>query len=77
MKKTFPYIVLIAALSLAGIAAYYSVFGLSKLFSAKATAVIIMASALEISKLVTATFLHRFWNKISILLKIYLTSSLD
>ena len=75
MKKTFPYIVLIAALSLAGIAAYYSVFGLSKLFSAKATAVIIMASALEISKLVTATFLHRFWNKISILLKIYLTSA--
>jgi len=75
MKKTFPYIVLIAALSLAGIAAYYSVFGLSKLFSAKATAVIIMASALEISKLVTATFLHRFWNKISILLKTYLTSA--
>ena len=75
MKKTFPYIVLLAALSLAGIAAYYSVFGLSKLFSAKATAVIIMASALEISKLVTATFLHRFWNKISILLKIYLTSA--
>jgi len=75
MKKTFPYIVLIAALSLAGIAAYYSVFGLSKLFSAKATAVIIMASALEISKLVTATFLHRFWNKISVLLKTYLTSA--
>ena len=75
MKKTFPYIILTAALSLAGIAAYYSVFGLSKLFSAQAAAVIIMASALEVSKLITATFLHRFWNKINILLKTYLTAA--
>ena len=38
-QKIFPYIVLIAALCLAASAAYYSVFGISKLFSAQAVAV--------------------------------------
>jgi hypothetical protein len=73
MNKLFPYVVLISALSLASCAAYYSVYGLSKLFSAQATAVIIMASILEAAKLVTATYLHRFWKKINVLLKSYLT----
>ena len=58
---------------MAGCAAYYSVYGLSKLFSAQAFAVIIMASILEASKLVTATYLHRYWKKLNILLKSYLT----
>lgn len=73
MKKYFPYLVLISALALAVCAAYYSVYGLSKLFSAQAFAVIIMASILEGSKLVTATYLHRYWKKLNILLKSYLT----
>jgi hypothetical protein len=73
MNKYFPYLVLISALSLAGCAAYYSVYGLSKLFSAQATAVIIMASILEVAKLITATYLHRFWKKVNVLLKSYLT----
>ena len=73
--KLFPYIVLIAALALACSAAYYSVFGLSKLFSAQAIAVIIMAGTLEASKLIAATYLHRYWKKINILLKTYLTTA--
>ncbi len=77
MKKTFPYIVLLASLSLASCAAYYSVFGLSKLFSAQAIAVIIMCSILEASKLITATYLHRYAKKISLLLKTYLTSNIN
>ena len=75
MKKIFAYIVLVSALSLAGCAAYYSVFGISKLFAAQAFAVAIMASILEVSKLVAATYLHRYWKKINILLKGYLTSA--
>ena len=75
MKKIFAYIVLASALSLAGCAAYYSVFGISKLFAAQAFAVAIMASILEVSKLVAATYLHRYWKKINILLKGYLTSA--
>jgi|TARA_R110000772_G_scaffold117230_1_gene222571 hypothetical protein len=76
VNRIFPYIVLAAALSLAGTAAYYSVFGLSKLFSAQATAVIIMASILEASKLITASYLHRQWKSISILLKTYLITAM-
>lgn len=76
MNRIFPYVVLLASLSLAGTAAYYSVFGLSKLFSAQATAVIIMASILEISKLITASYVHRFWKVTHWLSKLYLTTAL-
>ena len=75
MNKTFVYTVLLIALSLAVSAAYYSVFGISKLFSAQAVAVAIMAGTLEAAKLISATYLHRFWKKINILLKLYLTSA--
>ena len=71
----FPYIVLSAAFGLAGTAAYYSVFGLSKLFSSQATAVIVMASILEVSKLITASYLHQQWKSISFLLKTYLVTA--
>ncbi len=75
MKKFFPYLVLIAALALASSAAYYSVYGISKLFSAAAISVAIMAGTLEASKLIAATYLHRYWKKINFLFKLYLTSA--
>ena len=75
MKRFFPYVVFSASLGLAGTAAYYSVFGLSKLFSAQATAVIVMASILEVSKLITASYLHQQWKAISVLLKSYLVTA--
>jgi len=75
MKRSFPYLVLIAALALASSAAYYSVYGISKLFSAQALAVAIMAGTLEASKLIAATYLHRYWKKINFLFKLYLTSA--
>jgi len=75
VKHVFPYVVLSASLGLAGTAAYYSVFGLSKLFSAQATAVIVMASILEVSKLITASYLHQQWKSISALLKSYLVTA--
>ena len=75
MKRLFPYLVLIAALALASSAAYYSVYGISKLFSAQAIAVAIMAGTLEASKLIAATYLHRYWKKINFLFKFYLTSA--
>ena len=75
MTKRFPYIVLAAAFSLAASAAYYSVFGLSKLFSSQATAVIILASTMEISKLITASYLHRYWSQITKLMRVYLTTA--
>ena len=73
MKKSFPVLVLVAALSLAIVAAYYSVFGISKLFSSQAEAVIIMAGILEASKLITASYLEKYWKVINWIRKIYLT----
>ena len=66
---------LILALSVAGCAAYFSVWGLSQLFAGASTAVIIMASVLEIGKIVTTTALHTYWHKLARGLKIYLTIS--
>jgi len=75
MKRTFPYVVLISSLTLAVSAAYYSVFGISKLFSAQAVAVAIMAGSLEAAKLITATYLHRYWKHLNLLFKTYLTGA--
>ncbi len=75
MKKInlFQYVVGLSALLVAGSAAYYSVFGLSKLFSGAMFAVVIMAGSLEFAKLVSASFLYRYWNKINQVLKAYMT----
>lgn len=71
--KRFPYIVLAASLTLAVSAAYYSVFGIGKLFSAQFVAVTILAGSLEASKLITASYLHRKWTELSLFIKSYLT----
>jgi hypothetical protein len=62
-----------AALFVAFNAAFFSVTGLSKLFAGSMFAVILMASSLEFAKLIAASFLHSYWNKIGVLLKTYLT----
>lgn len=69
----FGVLMVSSTLTLAATAAYYSVFGLSSLFAGAKTEVIIMASALEISKLIVASYLHNNWKKIGGLLKTYLT----
>ena len=48
-------------------------YGLSKLFAGASTAVIIMASSLEIAKLVVASLLYTYWNEINKWLRLYLT----
>ena len=75
MKIKFSYIMLILALVVAGSAGYFSVWGLSQLFAGASTAVIVMATVLEIGKVVTTTALHRYWDKLARGLKVYLTIS--
>jgi hypothetical protein len=66
---------LIMALAVAGCAAYFSVWGLSQLFAGAGLAVIIMASVLEIAKLVVTTALHTYWDKLAKSLRVYLSIS--
>ena len=63
----------LAALFVAFNAAFFSVTGLSKLFAGASLSIILMASSLEAAKLISAAFLHNYWDKLSKLLRIYLT----
>ena len=65
-------LVLITALTISGIAIYYSVAGLVAIFAAATVPIIIMGSALEIGKLVTAVWLHRYWKQAAWWLRSYL-----
>lgn len=69
----FKYFVGGSALLIAGCSAFFSVWGLGLLFVGSSTAVMVMASSLEVGKLVGASFLYRYWNLISLPLKIYLS----
>ena len=71
--KNFTTLIGVSALLVAGSAAFFSVFGLSKLFSGAQISVIIMAGSLEFSKLVAASFLYQYWYSMSKVLKTYLS----
>jgi hypothetical protein len=72
-ERIFPFIIAISALSVSASAAVYSVTGLSMLFAGASTAVIIMAASLEVSKLVIASLLYQYWDKLNKILRVYLT----
>ena len=56
-------------------AAFFSVSGIAKLFAGSAVSVLVMASALELGKIVGISFLYQYWEKIPKLLKTYLTTA--
>ena len=72
-KGMFPFLIAFSALSVSTSAAFYSVSGLSKLFAGASLEVIIMAGSLEFAKLVTASLLYQYWDKINKTLRIYLS----
>jgi hypothetical protein len=71
-QSIFPFIIAFSALSVSASAAFYSISGLSKLFAGASFEVIIMASSLEISKLVIASLLYQYWDTINKILRTYL-----
>ena len=72
-KRLFPILIGLSALAVSGSAAFYSVFGLSKLFAGASTEVIIMAGSLELAKLVVASLLYQYWDAIGKFLRVYLS----
>jgi hypothetical protein len=77
IKKIFSLstLALITALTLSGIAAWYSVVGLTAIFAAAVIPIIIMGGSLEVAKVVTTVWLHRYWDKCRWAMKTYLTGA--
>jgi archaellum component FlaC len=69
----FGILVMITALSISAVAIYYSVSGLVAIFAAAAVPIMIMGGVLEIGKLVTAVWLHKYWKQAKWWLKTYLS----
>ena len=68
-------IMLVAALSLSAIAAFYSIAGLTAIFAAAVVPIIVMGGILEVSKLVVASWLYRNWNEVPTMFKSYFTAA--
>ena len=73
MYMLFGILTLITAIAIAGVAAWFSIAGLMAIFSAAAMPIAIMAGTLEVGKLLTASWLYRYWDETSILIRSYLT----
>lgn len=69
------YLTLFTALSIAGVAAWYSIVGLMAIFAGAVIPIAIMGGVLELGKLVTAAWLHQNWAKARWWMKTYLTSA--
>ena len=66
-------LLLIVAVIISAVAAYYSIAGLITIFAAAVVPVIVMASVLEFAKVLTAAWLSHNWKRINFFLKSYLT----
>ena len=75
MSKFFNFKTLVSftALIIAGCAALFSVTGIGTLFAGAAVSAMVMASALELGKLVGISFLYRYWPEIPKALKTYMS----
>jgi len=66
------FLVFFTALAISAVAIYYSIAGLVAIFAAAAIPIMVMGGALEIGKLVTAVWLHRYWSQAKWWLRTYL-----
>jgi hypothetical protein len=74
MIKFLNYLALVTSIVIAGIAAYFSVIGMATIFAGAYMGTVVMMTALEFGKLVTAAYLHLVWEKLNYL-KYYLLTS--
>ena len=74
-SKYFPVLLLTSSIVVEVCAIFFSVYGLSKLFAGAAIAVSIMAGSLELAKVVSVSYLYRYWDEINKLFRAYMTSA--
>lgn len=75
MFMWFGILTLLTALGIAGVAAWFSIAGLMAIFSAAALPIAVMAGTLEVGKLLTASWLYRYWHDTSVALRAYLSTA--
>ena len=63
--KYLNYLALVTSIGIASIAAYFSVLGLATIFAGAFMGIVIMAGALEFGKIVSAAYLHLFWERLN------------
>ena len=71
----FGYLTLFTALILSLSAAVYSILGLTAIFAAAFWPIVVLGGSLEIGKIVTTLWLHKYWGKAELQYKLYLCSA--
>jgi len=66
------YFTLLTALSLSMVAAWYSILGLTAIFASAVIPIIIMGTILEVAKVTVTVWLHEYWHRCRLLMRIYL-----
>ena len=69
----FIALLLLSALAVSTVAGYFSIVGLMAIFPAAAEPILAMGVVLEVAKLVTASWLYRYWSKTALAMKTYFT----
>ena len=72
----FGIIILFVALTISAVAAFYSIVGLTALFASATTSIIIMGASLEIGKIISTVWLHKYWDRASLKFKLYLVPAI-
>jgi hypothetical protein len=71
----FSYLTLFTALVISLGAAVYSIIGLTAIFAAAFWPIVIMGSSLEVGKIVTTLWLHKYWARVELQYKLYLSAA--
>ena len=72
----FGYLLLLIALTISAVAAFYSIAGLTAIFAAAFWPIVIMGTVLELGKVITTVWLHKYWDRAAIQFKLYLVPAI-
>ena len=72
----FGYALLFVALLISSVAAFYSIAGLTAIFAAAFWPIVIMGSVLELGKVITTVWLHKYWDRVAVQFKLYLVPAI-
>ena len=71
----FGYLTLFTALIISVSAAYYSILGLTAIFASAFWPIVILGSSLEVGKIVSTLWLHKYWDRAEAQYKVYLCTA--